>query len=164
MSLDCCKILKINWNFQSRHPGSYDLQIMKPVHDGYRYMLYYDVISKLSLKWDEYEDNIFSLIKQMKSYDFVKEEKQVILNFWSIFVYTFDSWFSNQNFDIQNHLYKTMDIDSSFDCRLKALDNFLKLLDSKHSWVFNHWLKNMQVCIDNYAYWINDIKNFHDRI
>lgn len=162
-SIQNWKLLKILWTSQSRHPGAYDIELSKPIHDGYRYSAFFDSTLKQFFKWETYEENIFDIFKQMKDYEIVCDYKSVLLSFWNIFIFVFDSWFSDQSSEIQNLLFNTIDPELDVETRCRNLEKFLKLLENKHSWVYNHWYKNVFKCVDNYAFWANDLKLFHEK-
>jgi hypothetical protein len=157
------RLLRIIWTSQARQPGSYLIEISKPVHDGYRYLNHFQSISREFLKWEEYEQNVFKIIENFNEYEFVLDFRQVFLNFWKMFVYVFDSWFSDQSSEIQNWLFRTIDPATNSDYRCKEVEKIIKFLENRNFWVYNHWNKSFAKCIDSYAYWIGDLQKFHER-
>jgi len=160
-SIQNWKVLRVLWTAQSRHPGAYDIEFLQPTHDGYRYAIYFQSGLKQFFRWDEYEKNFLDILNQMKGYDVVLEPKDVFFSFWKIFVFVFDSWFSDQPLETQNWLFSTIDPDLSLDDRYRNLEKFLRFLETKHAWVYNHWYNNILKCIDNYAFWITELKSFY---
>lgn len=151
------KILKISWTTQSRQPGSYLIEIISPVHDGYRYFSHFDSISREFLKWEEYESNIIKKIHKMRNHEFIVDPKEVFISFWKMFVYVFDSWFSDQPTEVQHWLFRTIDPSANLNQRIKEIDRLIKFLEQKHPWVYNHWVKSFLSCVENYAYWIGKL-------
>lgn len=151
-------LLSIDWLPHDRHPGHYVIKIQKPVYDGYLIGKLFTTAVYAEVKWNEYENyllnqcSFFSGLKPIAS-------KNAVISAWEIFVYTHDSWFSKQNYQIKDKLFKSLDNELSFEERYSAYQDAAMLISTHQPAIMHSWKYELLLKLQNQAMWLEALIN-----
>lgn len=157
------QIVSIKWQRHDHRPGQYAIELIEPVHDGYKFDVNFTNIqfpSELTLiqkKWDEYEDFILEWVMQLKDVDPIVEDDESLMALWEMFVYVHDSWFFKQPSDIKKVLYKSLDAENPD--RIKYFNDIMYYLANHHQNILRTWRFEFYFRLQNYANWLAKLIN-----
>lgn len=135
------RIFSLHWRAHDYHPGFYEVNYFEIIHNGFQNKKFFkDIIRMEVWNWDQYENNVLTLVKQMKNENFIaKNSSQNLLSAWSICVYLADSYLANKfNYDFFEVLNKSLYNKFPVKTRLAALCAAEELL-KKDSSIWEFW-------------------------
>lgn len=132
-------ILSIEWISSKDHPGHYEISLCSPISNSFLKDIKFSRIKSFERKWNEYE-NFFLFEKEfyniVKDYEIIENKEDSFFSLWEMFVFSHDEWFSRQNFDTKELLFKTLDEKNKN--RRYHIDEMMAVI-STNQIVFNSW-------------------------
>lgn len=147
-------IMSIRWAEHSQHPGSYVIEFILPIHDGYGKGGLFAKLSPVSKQWDEYEDYLLEWSSQLKDLTPVRGRKNITLAAWEVFVYCYDGWFRKQTHALKEMLFRSLDEESCPEERFGALQQILDHLTTNQPAVLRTWKYEVEMQVQGYADWL----------
>jgi hypothetical protein len=135
-------------------PGNYVIRHMRPIHDGYQNRKgMFETIASTTLEWDQYEDYMWSLILRPGRPRVMKDQKEVLLTAWEMFLYCCDSGLiSYANNEI---MYRTIDPEIPSSQRYSGFSTMKDQLQKTEPNFYDLWNKEfMQQHVKNNCQWL----------
>lgn len=150
--------LTIKWIEGSRHPGIYDIGIKLPIHNGFEKHIF-NAWYSVSKKWDEYEEFLDTWSNSLKKVEIIENSNYLVLDFFEMFVYIFDSWFQKRSFTLKKNLFDILDKENSLEKRFFAFQDMIIYLSTNHIDVFKVWKHEIFDYLPYYADWLGTLVN-----
>lgn len=152
-------IFSIKWKEADYHPGGYIIKVSAPAHNG---LGKFDAIAQLPPKrgrqqlvyWDEYEDYIQSWWQSNSKIETPKNEKEVWLAVWDVFIYSCDKYLAQQMY--VGRMFNIIDTSQSIEYRYSYLITILEFMENCHPLIYDVWEKYFAPLIKSYCYWLPD--------
>jgi hypothetical protein len=147
-------LVTIRWVDHDHHPGEYHIDMNSPVHDGYLSETVFTKWPTNHKKWHEYEDFVMTWSENLKGVTPVRGVREVTLAAWEMFVFSYDSWFSRQPFDVKRMLFESLDKERPTDYRYQHYQDVAIFLATHHPAVLRAWKYEVLARVQNYADWL----------
>lgn len=155
-------IVYINWCRGSSHPGTYQIRLLRPIHNGYVENEFFEPfldgrgnpVLDWEGHWDEYQDYILLLASCLSGRPIVCRQ-EVALSAWEMFLMSHDGWLSSHIH--ADRIFPIIDSDLRIDERHAHLTNTLKHLALEHEEVYKYWSKKVAALTSSYSYWLGEI-------
>lgn len=136
-SVDSWILITIKWVCHDYRPGSYEINIISPIHNSYDQK---NIFKKESLtkKWDEYEDFLIDWSKNSILQP-ICEKDDIIMSAWEMLVYICDEWFSKQSCVLRHKLFNTLNKENNFETRYLYYSDVIGFLSEKYPNVVKSW-------------------------
>lgn len=155
-------LLSIEWVEDDFRPGKYKIEISTPVHDSYvedfcekSLFLKQQKIVPSHIKWQDYEDFIFEWVKSFKGFRPIREQRDIVLTAWEMFVFMYDGWFIKQSSELKQKLFETLDKEIPYETRYSNYQDVAVFLSFHHPSVMRCWKYDvLAVVLQNHADWL----------
>lgn len=147
-------LVTIRWADHDHHPGEYHIDMNSPVHDGFTTETIFTKWPTTKKKWHEYEDFLLGWAEKLKGVKPVRGVRNITLAAWEMFVFSYDSWFCRQPFEIKRMLFESLDKDKSADYRYQHYQDVAIFLATHHPAVLRAWKYEVLARVQNYADWL----------
>lgn len=150
-------LVSIRWESHDHHPGQYQIGINYPIHDGYLHEQLFTQLPSVTKKWHEYEDFFLEWSGNLKAVVPVYGPYEIVLAAWEMFVFSYDSWFIKQPFEIKQSLFEGLNKENSVHLRYQHYQDVVIFLSTYHPAVLRAWKYEVLSRVQNYADWLVEI-------
>jgi len=147
-------LVSMRWENHDYHPGQYQIGINYPIHDGYLNDQLFTQSLPVAKKWHEYEDFFLDWSSNLKAARPVIGPHEVVLAAWEMFVFSYDSWFIKQPFEIKRSLFEAVDKENPIHHRYQHYQDVAIFLSTHHPAVLRPWKYEVLARVQNYADWL----------
>ena len=134
-------ILKVNWVPHDRHPGTYQVGLLRPIHDSHskRDMFFAPATDHSVFQYEELDAALLSLGKD-PGIKAVISEKDTLSFMWEMFVCCFDGWLvRNASTKMLGHTEGSIDPLLSEDDRYDHLQAAIATMSFDNPSVYEKW-------------------------
>jgi hypothetical protein len=147
-------LVSMRWENHDHHPGQYQIGINYPIHDGYASDQLFTQSPSITKKWHEYEDFFLDWSSNLTAAVPVIGSHEVVLAAWEMFVFSYDSWFTRQPFEIKRSLFEGLDKDNPIHHRYQHYQDVAVFLSTHHPAVLRAWKYEVLARVQNYSDWL----------
>lgn len=147
---------QIKWAGNGNRPGTFQIQLLVPNHDGVLGSGVFRTISDDKVEWDAYEAHLATWCNSRKGLTPV-HFSEIKLALWNIFLYAADTWIARSDPDA-DLLFKSLDESEPIEVQQKAIDELLSSFAKTRSDLYQRWehLKCYSKA-DHYDEWLADM-------
>jgi hypothetical protein len=157
--------LNIKWTEDPYHPNFYNFTCKYPIHNGYKKDKIFAKHNFCEIvNWDEYEDFLNNwILHAVNENNFVPIKGSKVyktLSIWEVFIYCYDSFFVEHGTELQDLIYKTIDLDKSLEERYVCYQEALLYFSSNYPHLLKVWKYEFSFILNFYAEWLINYMEF----